>query len=61
MFRPYLYCGMGNRFKGLRGVMALAMMTGRALLVDWYGGLDGSRSRTSHKYEGMDTFNFVRN
>ena len=52
VFRPYLYCGMGNRFKGFRGVLALAMMTGRALLVDWYGGLDGSRSRTSHKYEG---------
>ncbi|CAM9820184.1 unnamed protein product [Scytosiphon promiscuus] len=51
VFRPYLYCGMGNRLKGFRGVLGLAMLTDRALLVDWYGGLDASRSATAHKYE----------
>ncbi|CAM9603963.1 unnamed protein product [Pylaiella littoralis] len=51
VFRPYLTCGMGNRLNGFRGVMALAMVTGRALLVDWCGGRGTTCSRTSHKYE----------
>lgn len=53
IFRPYLQCGMGNRLKGYRGALGLAMITDRALLVDWYGGLDSSRSGTEHKFEGI--------
>lgn len=52
MFRPYLVCGMGNRLSGFQGVLGLAMMTDRALLVDWYGGLSHSRNGNAQKYEG---------
>lgn len=33
-------------------MLALAMITDRALLVDWYGGLVPSRAAVAHKYEG---------
>jgi len=45
---------MGNRLRGFRGVLALAMMTDRALLVDWYGGLGWHQPDLTHKFEGID-------
>lgn len=42
---------MGNRLRGFQGVLQLAIVTERALLVDWYGGVIG-RSRLYHKFEG---------
>eukprot|EP00904_Undaria_pinnatifida_P004798 jgi/Undpi1/1448/HiC_scaffold_11.g04839.m1 len=41
---------MGNRLNGFQGALGLAMITDRALLVDWYGGVSG-RSKQAHKYE----------
>lgn len=51
MYRPYLICGLGNRMSGFQGALSLAMMTDRALLVDWEGGVRDRRS-TASKYEG---------
>lgn len=51
VYRPYLTCGMGNRMSGFQGTLALAMMTDRALLVDWRGGVKPN-PRTKDKYEG---------
>ncbi|CAM9311656.1 unnamed protein product [Ascophyllum nodosum] len=50
VYRPYLYCGMGNRLRGFEGVLLLAMVTERALMVDWYGGVP-DRDKWAHKYE----------
>ena len=50
VYRPYLYCGMGNRLRGFQGVLFLAMATDRALMVDWYGGIR-DRTKLEHKFE----------